>query len=134
MRYSKGSGRPPTHLTLISSVDADSGSLVFADSEVGEHGVHYTSRAELLSLLNSLLRQRVPIAVGGMLPGPADEVDMLIASKALDGPYIELSWSGPGHWTLREKDATAGQWQLVADARSMANVSFDPLSLKFSRW
>ncbi|MFZ3283935.1 hypothetical protein [Pseudomonas sp.] len=133
MRYSTGSGRPPTHLTLISSVDTETGSLVFADTEIGEHSVQYTSRAELLSMLNSLLRQRVPIAVGGMLPGPADEVDVLIASKLLEGPYIELSWSGPGRWTLREIDATAGQWQQVPDARSMANVSFDPGSLKFLR-
>jgi hypothetical protein len=132
MRYSKGSGRPPTHLTLISSLDADTGSLVFADTEGGEHRVHYTSRVELLSLLKSLLRQHVPIAVGGMLPGPADEVDRLIANEVLEGPYIELSWSGPGQWTLREIDGTAGQWQLVADTRSMANVSFDPESLKFS--
>ena len=132
MRYSTGSGPPPTHLTLISSVDAETGSLVFADTEVGKHRVHYTSRAELLSMLNSLLRQRVPIAVGGMLPGPADEVDMLIANDVLEGPYIELSWSGPGQWTLREIDATAGHWQQVPDARSMANVSFDPKSLKCS--
>jgi hypothetical protein len=132
MRYSKGSGRPPTHLALISSVDADTGSLVFAHTEVGEHRVPYTSRAELLSLLNSLLRQRVPIAVGGMFPGPADEVDRLIANEVLEGPYIELSWSGPGQWTLREIDGIAGQWQLVADTRSMANVSFDPESLKYS--
>jgi hypothetical protein len=111
-------------------VDADTGSLVFAHSEVGEHRVPYTSRAELLSLLNSLLRQRVPIAVGGMLPGPADEVDMLIANDVLEGPYIELSWSGPGQWTLREIDGTAGQWQPIPDARSMANVSFDPQSLR----
>jgi hypothetical protein len=82
--------------------------------------------------MRSLLRQHVPIAVGGMLPGPADEVDRLIANEVLEGPYIELSWSGPGQWTLREIDGTAGQWQLVADTRSMANVSFDPESLKFS--
>lgn len=134
MRYSKGSGRPPTHLTLISSLDADTGSLVFAHTEVGgEHRVHYTSRVELLSMLNSLLRQRVPIAVGGMLPGPADEVDMLIANEVLEGPYIELSWSGPQQWTLREIGATAAQWQPEPDTRNMANVSFDPESLKFSR-
>lgn len=132
MRYSRGSDRPPTHLALISSGDADTGSLVFAHTEVGEYSVHYTSRAELLSMLNSLLRQRVPIAVGGMLPGPADEVHMLIAKELLEGPYIELSWSGPRQWTLREIDATTGQWQLVADTRSMANVSFDPKSLKYS--
>jgi hypothetical protein len=117
---------------LISSVDSVSGSLVFAYTEVGDYRVHYTSRAELLCILNSLLHQRVPIAVGGMLPGPADEVDILIANKVLEGPYIELSWSGPQQWTLREIDSTTAEWQPVPDIRSMANVSFDPKSLKCS--
>ncbi|SMQ23155.1 hypothetical protein SAMN04488483_0803 [Pseudomonas helmanticensis] len=83
-------------------------------------------------MLNSLLRQRVPIAVGGMLPGPADEVDMLIANAVLEGPYIALSWSGPEQWTLREIDSSIAEWQPVPDAQSMANVSFDPRSLKRS--
>jgi hypothetical protein len=83
-------------------------------------------------MLNSLLRQRVPIAVGGMFPGPTDEVDMLIANEVLEGPYIELSWSGPQQWTLREIDSTIAEWQPVPDASSMANVSFDPESLKRS--
>ncbi|MGF6488081.1 hypothetical protein ABH904_001854 [Pseudomonas frederiksbergensis] len=120
------------HLTLISSVDSVMGNLVFACPGVEEYRMQYTSRAELLYMLNSLLRQRVPFAVGGMLPGPADEVDMLIANKVLEGPYIELSWSGPQQWTLREIDATTAEWQPVPDARSMANVSFDPKSLKRS--
>jgi hypothetical protein len=83
-------------------------------------------------MLDSLLRQRVPIAVGGMLKGPADEVDMLIANEVLEGPYIELSWSGPQQWTLREIDFTIAEWQPVPDARCMANVSFNPKSLKCS--
>lgn len=81
-------------------------------------------------MLNSLLRLRVPIAVGGMLPGPADEVDILIANEVLEGPYIELSWSGAKQWTLREIDTTTAEWQPVPGARTMANVSFDPKSLK----
>jgi hypothetical protein len=83
-------------------------------------------------MLNILLRQRVPIAVGGMLPGPADEVDMLTANELLEGPYIELSWSGPQQWTLREIDSTTAEWQPVPSAQSMANVTFDPKSLKRS--
>ncbi|MCV2223799.1 MULTISPECIES: hypothetical protein [Pseudomonas] len=94
--------------------------------------MHYTSHAELLCMLNILLRQRVPIAVGGMLPGPADEVEMLIANEVLEGPYIELSWSGPQQWTLREIDSTTAEWQSVPSAQSMANVTFDPKSLKRS--
>lgn len=124
-RYSKGSGLPPVHLSWVSSEDSVTGDLVFAHPVSGEHRVPCASRAELLDMFNTLVLKRVALAVGGMLPGPADEIAMLIA-----GPYVELSWSGPQQWTLRETINGASEWQPVPEADGIANVSFDPESLR----
>ncbi|MFJ2279965.1 hypothetical protein ACIOUG_02375 [Pseudomonas sp. NPDC087803] len=129
-RYAKGSGQPPVHLAAINSSDSTTGHLVFAGAAAGERTMLFTSNAELVHLLNELMLARVPFAVGGMCPGPADEVALLIANAQLVGPYLELSWTGPQQWVVRQMANNPGQWQLAADLSEIANTSFDPESLK----
>lgn len=131
-RYAKGSGQPPVHLASINSSDSTTGDLVFAGSAAGERTMPFTSHAELVRLLNELMLARVPFAVGGMCPGPADEAALLIANAELAGPYLELSWTGPQQWVVRQISNSCDQWQLESDASRIANTSFDPESLKAS--
>ncbi|WDR37833.1 hypothetical protein NN484_08860 [Pseudomonas serboccidentalis] len=128
-RYAKGSGQPPVHLASINSTDSTTGYLMFAGAAAGERKITFTSHAERVRLLNELMLARVPFAVGGMCPGPADEVALLIASAALAGPYLELSWTGPQQWVVRQMTNSADQWQLEPDVSEIANTSFDPVSL-----
>ncbi|PMQ09300.1 Glutathione-dependent formaldehyde-activating enzyme [Pseudomonas sp. AD21] len=129
-RYAKGSGQPPVHLASINSTDSMTGHLLFAGVAAGERKITFTSHAELVRLLNELMLARVPFAAGGMCPGPADEASVLIADAELAGPYLELSWTGPQQWVVRQITDTCGQWQLAPDISEIANTSFDPDSLK----
>jgi len=61
-----------------------------------------------------------------MCPGPADEAALLIANAELAGPYLELSWTGPQQWVVRQISNSCDQWQLESDASRIANTSFDP--------
>ena len=125
-RYAKGQGQAPLHLALIHSATDESGYLQLVDKAGAEHRVLFSSHAERLSLLTRLIRERVPMAVGGMCPGPADEVALLIANKALNSPFIELSWTAPQQWIVREIAGNTVGWVAESDVASIANTSFDP--------
>ncbi|WP_311775969.1 hypothetical protein [Pseudomonas baetica] len=128
-RYAKGSGQAPAHLASINAADSQTGDLVFAGAVAGQRHVSFASHAELLAILNALILERVPFAVGGMCPGPADEVGLLIANKELAGPYLELSWTGPQQWLVRQIGYASSEWQQVPDACEIANISFSEETL-----
>ncbi len=132
-RYVKGQGKAPLHLALIHSISSESGYLQLTDNAGAEHRIPFSSHAERLRLLASLIRERVPMAVGGMCPGPADEVALLIANKALNGPYIELSWTAPQQWIVREIAGDTVEWEAESDVARIANTSFDPGFLTASK-
>lgn len=129
-RYAKGSGRPPVHLASISTEDSAAGHLVFAGGVCGDRHVPFCSRDELLGMLKDLILARVPFSVGGMCPGPADEVGLLIDNAELTGACIELSWIGSQQWMVRESANASGAWQQEPDASRIANLMFNPDSLK----
>ncbi|WP_285415891.1 hypothetical protein [Pseudomonas sp. efr-133-TYG-5] len=132
-RYAKGQGTAPVHLAAIDAGADGAGSLLFSEPLAVHRRVPFATQAELLRLLARLLRERVPLAVGGMCPGPADAVALLIAGNQLAGPFIELSWSGPQQWTVREiPDTATTEWAAVADAATIAAMAFDPGSLQRS--
>lgn len=89
----------------------------------------FNSKSELVSKLREVLTQRVPLSIGGHCTGPADEVGMLAFSGKLSYPYIEISWSSPKHWTLREVTRNAVEWEEVGDPACIANQSFNPDAL-----
>lgn len=131
LRYAKGSGHPPLHLASITANGAEAGELRFTLANAEVLRIAFASHAEQVRMLERLITERVPFAVGGMCPGPADEVDMLIATAELAGPYIELAWTAPQQWVVRETSSVASEWLQVAEASMIANPSFDPNSLKF---
>lgn len=128
-RYAKGYGQPPVYLASINSTDSMTGNLVFAGAAAGKIHMAFTSHVELIRLLNALMLARVPFAVGGMCPGPAEEAGLLITNGELAGNYIELSWTGPQEWVLRQMTNRCDQWQLEPEVSKIANTSFDPESL-----
>jgi hypothetical protein len=130
LRYTKGSGTPPIHLASIDWGNPESGEFIF--SGACEHREPFTSRPRFLSRLQQLIQQRVPLAIGGMCPGPADEVALLIAKKELQGLYIELSWTGSQRWILREVSGDSEQWELEPDASKIANSTYNPMTLNGS--
>ncbi|POA50400.1 hypothetical protein C1893_02315 [Pseudomonas sp. MPR-ANC1] len=129
-RYAKGSGRPPVHLASINTEGSAAGHLVFAGGVAGDRHVPFCSHDELLGMLKDLICARVPFSVGGMCPGPADEVGLLIDNAELTGPCIELSWTGSQQWIVRETANASGEWQQEPDASEIANLIFNPDSLK----
>jgi len=125
-RYFKGAGKPPAHLASINYEGAESGSLILTDTSGATYRQPFTSHAALLSLLGRLMHERVPFAVGGMCPGPADEVALLIEQGELEGDWVELSWSGAQEWMLREIRASTSEWEIQAAPDLIVNTSFDP--------
>lgn len=128
-RYARGSGQAPTHLSYIRRERLSIGTFVFSDSSVQKQ-VSFVTHAEFLDLLRKLMAASVPLSVGGHCSGPADEVAMLIAEGELNGSYIEISWSGPGQWVVREIVKSATEWEQVSSPSLFANTSFNPDALK----
>lgn len=131
-RYAKGQGQAPLHLALIHCAADESGYLQLTDNAGAAHRVPFRSHAERLSLLTRLIRERVPMAVGGMCPGPADEVALLIANSEHSGPFIELSWTAPQQWIVREIAGDTVEWEAESDVARIANTTFDPGLLSVS--
>ncbi len=96
----------------------------------GERRIPFQTKDELYSLLQRLIAQAVPLSIGGHTPGAADEIAMLIDTGVLSGTYVEISWSGPGRWTVREIPKDALEWEQVPSPDMIANTSFNADSLK----
>lgn len=92
---------------------------------VDQHRVPFETHIDLLWLLDHLIRERAPFGVGGMSPGQSDDVALLTASDELSGPFIELSWSAPQHWILREIVGRAQEWATESDTGKIASSAFD---------
>jgi len=128
-RFATGVGTAPVYLADISFGKSGRGVLVFTGGNVGARKVPFHSDGDLHAKLSILIRQNVPLSVGGHAVGPADRVAMLIESGKLNGPYIDISWSRPEHWTVRERVKGAVEWQPVARADTFASINFDPDSI-----
>jgi hypothetical protein len=109
------------------------GELIFGGGIPGtQTAVPFHSEADLCAKLGVLLRRRVPLSVGGLSGGAADQVAMLLESEKLSGNYVEISWSRPDHWTLREIVKGAAEWETVARADAISTTDFDPESISDS--
>lgn len=130
LRFATGSGCPPVYLNAITHDKEGRGQLQFAGGAGGALlPVIFRSEADLYTKLSALLQRAVPISVGGHSPGAAAEVAMLLEIGKLNGRYVEISWSRPDHWTVREMIKGAVEWESVARADTFVMAHFDPTSI-----
>ncbi|ASK33311.1 hypothetical protein CEK62_02360 [Alcanivorax sp. N3-2A] len=127
--YAQGRGQPPVYLAAIERAGDNRGALVFAVGEAREK-VAFGNDAELTGLLRQVLAAPVALSAGGHVPGPVDEVAMRIDAGELSGPYVEIAWSAPGRWILRQQVSGASQWQQSADPAQLVALDFRPATLK----
>ncbi|PTY36294.1 hypothetical protein BGP77_03005 [Saccharospirillum sp. MSK14-1] len=128
-RYFQGIGEAPAHLSHIFHDRSDDAGRLQFKKEGHEFEVAFESTSDLLSKLQTILTDSVPLSVGGNVPGPVDEVGFLIESGKLQGPYIEISWSAPGCWTVREIIDGALEWKKADCLSDIVNQAFNPESL-----
>ena len=127
-RYFQGTGEAPVHLASIVHERGNGGRLLFR-VDGHESAVAFDSKPDLLSKLQAIIAQSVPLSIGGHCPGPADEVGMLISSGKLIHPYVEISWSAPECWMVREITEGAVEWESTGELSDIANQSFNPDAL-----
>ena len=121
-RYAHGSGFPPRHLA---SLNRERGELRFAGAEQEDLLVAFASEEELVACLARLIAARLPLASDRRIDGPAELAATLIENGRLAGTVIELSWRGPGNWSLREWFPGAVEWR-EAPAEDFASTDGDP--------
>ena len=127
-RYFQGTGEAPIHLASLVHERGTSGRLLFR-GEGHESAVVFASKPDLLSKLQAIMAQLVPLSIGGHCPGPADEVRMLVPLAKLNHPYVEISWSAPGRWIVREITEGAVEWESAGDLSDITNQPFNPDAL-----
>ncbi len=131
-RYASSINTPPAHLAELIRHAADRGLLIFRINNAETVKILFDGNAVLHQLLQKLLDEKVPLSVGGHFDGACEEVCRLIDAGTLHGTAIQLAWSTPQHWTMRELAAEAITWEHVHDPASIANCAFDPTSLKIN--
>ena len=119
-----GTGKPPPHLSLIERDAAGKGRLVVSAPH-GTRTVAFGNEAEMLAALQRVIERRIPLSVGGHAMGPADEAGFLFDAGKLRGPYLQISWTKPGSWTVHEIDGHATEWDQV-EAAELVAASFEP--------
>ena len=128
-RYAEGRGKAPLHLFAIRHHADGKGVLVFVDRGGGEKPIAFSSDAQRIEMLRSLLIRAVPLLGGGNGAVPTDEVEFLVMTGKLRGPYVEFTWLSPERWMVREIAENAGPWEKVSDPALVANAWFDPQTL-----
>lgn len=120
-RFAKGTGKAPIYLSAIIRQSHGRGEFVFGQDEAR---VRFTSSRQFIEIFQMLIERSVALSVGGLCPGPADEASMLLASGELIGEHVEISWSSPEHWVVREMKHGALEWEEVLDHGCIVNNSF----------
>lgn len=123
-RYAEGTGVSPIHVASIRREHDGRGAFVLSGSGAEGREISFSSDTDFLELLHALIAESVALSVGGHCLGPAEEAALLISNGELDGSYVEISWTAPEHWTLREiSKGTVPPWERAADPRLIANPS-----------
>jgi hypothetical protein len=120
---------PPIHVASTNRERGGKGAFIFAGQGGEGHKMEFTSSVECLAIFGTLMAESVPFSIGGHCSGPAEEVALLISTGELHGSYIEIFWSGPEKWTVREIGEGAPPWERVAQPGLIANTSFNPDAL-----
>lgn len=131
-RYASSTSTPPAHLAELIRHAADRGLLIFRINNAETVKISFDSNAVLHQLLQKLIDEKVPLSVGGHMDGACEEVCRLIDAGTLHGTAIQLAWSTPQHWTIRELVVGTIMWEQTHDPAAIANCAFDPASLKMN--
>jgi hypothetical protein len=131
-RYASSINTAPAHLAELTQQEADCGLLIFRINVTDSVKIPFDSKAALHQLLQKLIDEKVPLSVGGHIDGPCEQVCRLIDAGILHGTAIQLAWSAPQHWTIRELAAETIMWEQTHDPAAIANCAFDPDSLKIN--
>jgi hypothetical protein len=126
LRYANGRGRAPRHVVSIIGAAPNFEVRVSLPGGwrdwLGFEKVHTCKdHAAVKAELIKLALERVPLSVGGMIPGPSDELCLMLDRDGWPPGfhYLEIAWRGPGEWVIREiteqsHDLTTGvEWRQV---------------------
>ena len=131
-RYTSSVSTPPPHLAELIRHAVDRGLLIFRINNAETVKISFDSNAVLHQLLQKLVDEKVPLSVGGHMDGPCEEVCRLIDAGTLHGTAVQLAWSAPQHWTIRELAAETIMWEQAHEPAEIANCNFDAASLKMN--
>jgi hypothetical protein len=120
-RYASSINTSPVHLAELIQHATDRGLLIFRIKDADTVKISFESKAILHQLLQKLIDEKVPLSVGGHIDGPCEEVCRLIDAGILHGTAIQLAWSAPQHWTIRELAAETIMWEQTHDPAAIAN-------------
>ena len=129
-RFASAIDEPPVYVKLIARQSLHSGFIRF---HVGGNecvDISFANQLELNAMFQRLIDERVPFSAGGASIGSIDEAQILIKDGVLRGRLIEISWSSPNKWTIREISFESLEWDEAAHAEEIANYRFDPNTLK----
>lgn len=133
-RYAEGNGIAPIHVTSIRRDRGGSGAFVLVDQGSACQEIRFSSNAEFLQIFRTLMAENVALSVGGHCAGPADEAALLLSSGELEGLYVQISWSNPERWTVREMSRNyALPWVKVAEPSIIVKTTFLQLCEKLRR-
>jgi hypothetical protein len=129
-RFANAIDKPPVYVKLVARQSLHSGFIRFhvGDNECVD--ISFANQLELNAMFQRLIDERVPFSAGGASIGSIDEAQILIKDGVLRGSPIEISWSSPNKWTIREISFESLEWDEVAHADEIANCRFDPNTLK----
>lgn len=129
-RFASAIDEPPVYVKLVARQSLHSGFIRF---NVGGNecvDISFANQLEFIRMFQKLIDERVPFSAGGASIGSIDEAQILIKDRVLRGSPIEISWSSPDKWTIREISVESLEWDEVAHAEEIANCRFDPNTLK----
>ncbi len=129
-RFASSIDEAPVFVELIARHSLHSGLIRFKVGRNESVDISFANQVEFNSMFQMLINERVPFSVGGAAVGSIDEAQLLIQDGVLQGIPIEISWSSPDKWTVREVSSGSLQWDEVIQTDEIANCRFDPNSLK----
>lgn len=125
-RFASAIDEPPVYVKLVARQSLHSGFIRF---NVGGNecvDISFANQLEFIRMFQKLIDERVPFSAGGASIGSIDEAQILIKDRVLRGSPIEISWSSPDKWTIREISVESLEWDEIAHAEEIANCRLTP--------
>ncbi len=129
-RFARSNLEPPVYVDLVVRHTHQAGLIRFNLGHGEFIEIPFASQLEFNILFQRLIDEQVPLSAGGALAGAIDEALLLVKDGMLKGYPIEISWSSPETWTVREIGPESFQWDEVSQVETIANCQFDPRTLQ----
>jgi hypothetical protein len=97
-----GSGHPPRYVSQIRYRRGEGGTLHLEGGYARDESIDFSSRPDLLEQCRILAERHILFSLGGHVPGPADEMMMWHDDGSLSVSFLQISWTGPQQWVIRE--------------------------------